>query len=247
MAVCEGKNNRLQIFGAGGQPEVVIDKSLDRNLHKPSGVCSGMSGSMLLATDVSEICFYNTHGHSMDRRPVGNARCLKGITLLERQERFVVSNDGTKAAVTVCNLEGKVINKFRGNFVEPLYIATNPDTRTTAVCDVAQRQVEVYNLDGKLVSCLDPQYVSVPTGVAYNKDGNLLVADQGSQTVSEFDQWGSYMGDVITMEDGLRHPRDLAVLPYGRGKEKIAVASEFSEVGNRNYYKLQVFTPRERT
>ncbi len=244
LAVCENKNYRVQIFNVNGLPEVVIDNQLNRNLHLPWGLCSGMDGRLLTVTNRTEVHFYNYRGMSLNSVEVHGKKigCLKAVSLLDR-DRMVVSTCGNNPGVYVLDIGGKTLATLKGGFLQPNYLSTDPTKGLVAVSDSELRTVQLFDVSGKRRAVLGDYnnpgpFLSWPTGVAFNDKGNLLVVDQVDHSVAEYTNDGRYIHDVLTGEHGLKNPLDIAVDNLGR----LGVCSQWYDY-QKNNYSVQVFVP----
>ncbi len=242
VAVCEEKNSRVQIFDRDGLPEVVIDKETDKKFRYPGGVCSGMGGALLLVTNGTEVCFYNTKGKFLEHIVVNDKShgSLKAVDMMEKHERIVVSSTGNKPEVHVRDMKGKNVHTLKGNFLQPNYVSTDARRGLTAVSDCEMGTVQLFDFNGKRCGILgkDGPGLTWPTGIAFNERGNLLVVDQGEHAVSEYATDGRYIHDVLTSQDGLKNPLDVAVDSSGR----LCVCSQWFDF-HKSKYCLQVFDP----
>lgn len=120
-----------------------------------------------------------------------------------------------------------------GEFIRPRAICT--DSREVYVIDTTGR-VQVFTLEGRFVrGWMLPEHENgTPTGVAFGRDGNLLIPDTHYSRILEYtpdgklvDSWGSYgtADDQFIYPTGIAQGGDglLYVCEYGMDAEQVRV------------------------
>lgn len=149
-----------------------------------------------------------------------------GSIVIVGQENVDVKSGG-RDKIQIFSKYGEYLSGHakNNNDFDPFAVAVNPVVGTFSVVDSKRRCVytlfrngdilNIYN-GGKNMFPLSPN-LFIPLGICYDSDGNLIIADGGSDTLHVLNSWGRFLGLVLTNhDDGFGEPFSIAVDKEGK-------------------------------
>lgn len=102
----------------------------------------------------------------------------------------------------------------REDFKNPLYVETS-ERNNIYVSDSDNHCIKVFDSMGKYQGKIGskgvgPGQLLYPRGVAFDSDGNLLVADRNNHRVCKFTHNGKFLREILTRYDGINFPYGIA-------------------------------------
>lgn len=146
------------------------------------------------------------------------------VTDVERKEVFIVKEDGINA--TCFGGPGK---KF-GQFQFPHGAAYDNEHRRIVISDTHNHRLQVFDDQGHFIECIKHdksgrRLFSFPTGVKFDQIGNLVVCENGEDSLQILDHQLRPLHQFHVSSMGLRKPTAVATLPF----ERLCVASREDE------------------
>ena len=214
----------------------------------PRGICCSPVDDMLIVTDVYNHCIRLINpstGQVIERigtagRAGGQFKEPSAVVMDNQEYIFVAEHDNPR--VQKFTSRGKYLLKFGQKAFwgtqlhDPWGLALSPDDKIY-ISDWDKGRISVYQKDGKKVKTFGRKDdgLKFPAGIAFDRKGNLLIADRGKHCVWVMTPEGTLIGRIGKKGSGpgeLLFPHGVAVLP----NNTIAI----SETGN---HRISVFTP----
>ena len=207
IIVSDKKNNRLQVFHVKGN----FVKSFEHELLScPKGICIGNAGRIYVAA-MNKILLFNPKGEYIREIRHEENQDWGGIAL-DKQGNVIVS---CKGGVRILSPEGELLKKLSRDYLVPFDCLFYESK--IFVSNWATNKIDVFNCEGKFlkeIGKLDSgnETLRLPTGLAIDKTGHLVVADENALHVFTLD------GKFVTTFGGdvLSDPYCVSVLKDGR-------------------------------
>ena len=213
IIVCDLDNDRLQVFNENGDFIRSIEHEL---LIYPTGICIDSAGRIYVTTE-NKILLFNPNGdYIKEMSDEENQDAIwRGITLDERGNVIVCNWKDDYEAVHIISPEGKLLKKLSRDFFCPFYCLYYE--RKIFVSTWATDTIDVFDCEGKFLNEIGKHgsgngEFSRPTGLAIDKTGHLVVADDNGVQVFTLD------GMFVTKfrSNVIEDPRGVSVLKDGR-------------------------------
>lgn len=201
IAVADSSKNRIAIFGRDGsfKSSFGVAGNLPGQLNAPSAVVFLPEGGGMLVADTgnNRIQLFERTGRFLQTFGTG-ARFAKPTGLAVAPSGQVFVADSGNNQIQVLSAEGVHLMTFGskgsapGQFETPYDIAVHPGGSQIAVADYGNHRVQLFDTRGKLLSTIGAfgkarkQFWGA-AGVAYTRDGTLLVADASNRRIQWFD------------------------------------------------------------
>ena len=213
IIVCEYGNNRLQVFNENGDFIRTIEHEL---LDRPKGICIDSAGRIYV-TAGNKVLLFNPNGDYIKEISDEENQDAEwhGITLDEHGNVIVCNQEDDNKAVHILSPEGKLLKKLSRDDFDPfdcLYYE-----RKIFVSNWATHTIDVFDCDGKFFNEIGKRGTgngefSYPSGLAIDKTGHLVVADDNGVQVFTLD--GMFVTKFAS--DVIEEPRGVSVLKDGR-------------------------------
>jgi tripartite motif-containing protein 71 len=197
--VADTGNNRMEELNSAGAFVRTFGTEGTGRLNEPDGVAIDASGDVWVSDYVNNrLVEFSASGEFMKEvgaTGTGNGQFKgpEGISISEGS-LFVVDHGNSR--IEQFSLAGGYMNQFGkkgsgpGEFNEPFAIATNPTSGNLYISDLGNHRMQEFSPAGKLLSYWEtwskPHAVSYPTGLAIAPSGELYIADEYGNQVSEW-------------------------------------------------------------
>lgn len=168
-----------------------------------------------IADDITPVVYL---GHGLFQAPHGitvtdDNRTL--VTDVERKEVFIIQDDGYNA---LC-FGGP--GRRPGQFSFPHDVIYDAQHRRVVVSDTHNHRLQVFNDQGQFLEVIEfdangSRLFNYPTGMKLDPVGNLLVCENGSDSLKILDKDYRPFRTLSMSSMGLKNPTSVAVLPYER-------------------------------
>jgi YD repeat-containing protein len=197
--VADTGNNRVEELNSGGTFVRTFGTEGAGRLNEPDGVAVDPSGDVWVSDYVNNrLVEFSATGEFM--REVGTAgtgngqfKGPEGIAVSEGS-LYVVDNGNDR--IEQFSLSGAYLNQFGkkgsgpGELNEPIAIASNPTSGNLYVSDLGNHRIEEFSPAGRFLTDWEtwskPHTVAYPTGLAIASSGELYIADEYGDEVSEW-------------------------------------------------------------
>lgn len=168
----------------------------DGEFGDPEGVARDeATGELYLADENNRrVIVYDREGKHVRAFPVDHEP--EGIALHGERVYLAMSKAGW---ISAYGKDGKFLSKFGEGVVnEPDFARMAPDGQSLYVTDNRGGKIEVFDLNGKPLRTIggpgsEPGRFRKPGGLAFDKDGNLWVADGGNHRIQVFGPDGKFL------------------------------------------------------
>ena len=211
IIVCDYGNARLQIFNENGDFIRTIEHEL---LIGPRGICIDNAGRIYI-TARNKILLFNPNGDYIKGISDEENALWYGITSDEQGNVIACKRKGDNKTVHILSPEGKLLKKLSRDYFNPfdcLYYE-----RKIFVCNWTTDRVDVFDCEGKFLNEISKHgpgngEFRFPSGLAIDKTGHLVVADDNGVQVFTLD------GKFVTKftSDVFSNPYGVSVLKDGR-------------------------------
>lgn len=213
IAECE---NRLQIFDKTGHSVRIIAWGK----VKPQCVAVSAEGKIYI-TDKKDRCvkIFELSGEMISTWTAGQFSSPAGIAV--SSSGHVVVTDLDCNNITLFNPDGTVVKKFGSwgsadyQFNHPTHITVDRQDNII-VSDSGNSCIKIYDKEGNFKNKFTLQsskqgFLRRPQGVVAVSHGNLLICDRDNHRLSLFSNDGKFLRHVMTKQDALRYPCDVAL------------------------------------
>lgn len=200
IAVADSSKNRIAIFDRNGsfKSSFGIAGHLPGQLSAPAAaVFLPERGGLLVAdTGNNRIQLFERSGRFVRTfGPDGGFAKPTGLAITSSGQVFVADSGNNQVQVFSADGSRLMVLGGKGNalgqFETPYDVALHPDGRQFAVADYGNHRIQLFDMDGKLLSTIGAfgkgrQQFWGAAGVAYTRDGTLLVADASNRRIQWF-------------------------------------------------------------
>lgn len=205
IAIADAAKHRVAIFGSDGGFKTSFGVAGDRpgQMQAPSAVAYLPDGSGILVSDTDNnrlqlfdrtgrfIRAFGAYGHA-----AGQLAKPTGLAISPSGNIFVADSGNNR--IQMFSASGAHLGSFgsqgkgAGQFELPYDIALHPDGAQIAVADYGNHRVQIFDMHGRYLREIGgfgtgPGKFWGAAGVAFTRDGTLLVADAANRRVQWFD------------------------------------------------------------
>lgn len=230
IAVCDTRNNRVQVFNTNGHWLRALGTKGDGqgNLNFPNGIAWDSDGTIFVVDcNNHRVNKFNSSGHYLGQ--IGNKGRLhhqlwnpRGISV-DSKGNLIVTDTGNQR-IKIFSSRGQILGGFCGGGVlEKPYDAVEKHGKLF-VSDTADHSVKVLDMKGAFLFKFgklgesDGEF-NQPRGLSFDKAGHLVVCDSENNRVQLFDLTGKFVTKFGTKGknfEGLNKPINAVVLSDGR-------------------------------
>ncbi|ELU01092.1 hypothetical protein CAPTEDRAFT_94389, partial [Capitella teleta] len=213
VAECE---NRLQLFDQAGQSIRIIGWGKIR----PCSVVVSREGHISI-TDKKDCCvkIYQVDGTCLASWGTGQLSSPSGIAIMSNSHYIVT--DVNRHSVSIHSAEGNLLSQF-GQWGCDDYQFNNPSHITVdqhdniLVSDAGNSCVKIYDKAGLFVRKISlgnskHGQLRKPQGISVDNRGHIFVSDRDNHRISMLTYDGRFVCHLLTKNDGIRFPSDIAV------------------------------------
>ena len=230
IAVCDTRNNRVQVFNTNGHWLRALGTKGDGqgNLNFPNGIAWDSDGTIFVVDcNNHRVNKFNSSGHYLGQ--IGNKGRLhhqlwnpRGISV-DSKGNLIVTDTGNQS-IKIFSSRGQILGGFCGGGVlKKPYDAVEKHGKLF-VSDTADHSVKVLDMKGAFLFKFgklgesDGEF-NQPRGLSFDKAGHLVVCDSENNRVQLFDLTGKFVTKFGTKGknfEGLNKPINAVVLSDGR-------------------------------
>lgn len=204
IAVADAAKHRIVVYGRDGgfKASFGIAGSQPGQLQAPCAVAFLANGLILVSdTGNNRLQTFDRsgrfiHAFGVPGHAAGQLNKPTGVAIAPTGEVFVADSGNNR--IQVFSLAGAHLRSFGtqgkgpSQFELPYDVAIHPDGNEIAVADYGNHRVQVFDTQGRFLRQLGgfgtgPEKFWGAAGVAYTRDGTLLVADAANRRVQWFD------------------------------------------------------------
>lgn len=219
LVVSENGNGRIQKFDSSGQSLECIQL----RSGYPRCVTTGNNDEIFI-TDEHNKCIKKISKETETKinQSKDDIHFPYGIAALD--DGNLVVSDMIYERMSIIKPTGEMTLQFghygntNSTFDNPSYVAT--DGELILISDSGHHQVKVFDKSGKYMWKMgdygsDNGELRYPKGLAVSPLGNIVVADSGNNRVVMFSKTGQFMTILLTMDDNIDRPIDIACSSSG--------------------------------
>ena len=194
----------VRVFDASGKQIKTIGTwgEEDGRLVSPRGVALGDSGALYVVDATGRVQVFDANGDYA--RTIGandNLTDPQGICYDAKTKRLYVVDAGTNRVLCYSSTGSKVwaiggtAKSDHTGFNNPTSVAVHPTTGQIWIADCNNDRIEIYDANGKYSAT--KEYVSRPTSIAFDSNGNLFYGAVAEATGKKY-----YEGRLGVLRDG---------------------------------------------